>query len=125
MLKKLFNRTPPQTIEDEMLGSLAVELGYCTEKDIEEALLAQRERLHLGQILVDLGKLTEEQRSDLLVEQKMRRGEKIPAVMLRQHERRKLRKNAAAISGHYQRIGTEAQGLASHILEKCEDYAKA
>jgi len=57
------------------LGNLAIERGYITSEDLEQALKVQKERLRIGELLVEMGKLNQDQLDELLMEQKIKRGE--------------------------------------------------
>ena len=128
MLTKFFDRrgskddeTPKEIVEKakvdpNSIGNLAIEMGWCTPADIEEAMNVQRGRPRLGQILVDLGKLTEEQRIDLLIEQRLRKGEKVSSEELRQHERMKFRRRIVGIKEGFREAGTEAKNTATTVL---------
>lgn len=126
MIAKLFDRgsDDQETLQEQIekarsnplsIGNLAVELGYCTPTDIEEALKVQRERLKLGQILVDLGKLTEDQLADLVIEQRIRKGEKVSTDELRRHERSKFHRRVVAITDGFRRAGNEAKETAQAV----------
>lgn len=49
------------------IGDCAVEMGYVTQKQVEEAMEIQnREKTLLGDLMVDLGFITPEQRDEVL-----------------------------------------------------------
>ncbi len=128
MLNKLFSRNgiedvPPESNPDS-IGNLAIEKGYITTDDLAEALKVQRERMQLGQILLEMyreskGKrgLSEEQLECLLLEQRLRKGEKISHDDLRRHERKKLHRRIGAVTGTFKNMGAEARNLASAVTE--------
>lgn len=117
MINKLFSRSgvvvPAE--DPDSFGNLAVEKGYITRDDLEQALTVQTERL--GEVLLRMGKLTEEQLECLLLEQRTRKGEKISAEELRKHERKKLRRRIGAVTNVFEDMGNEARGLASSVTE--------
>lgn len=125
MSTKLFNRkNETEMLEKQIekvegsplwIGNLAVEFGFCTAAHIEEALKVQRERLRLGQILVDLGFLTEDQLADLVIEQRIRLGEKVSAEDLHRHERSKFRCRVRGITAGFRRAGDDAKYTAQSI----------
>lgn len=128
MTNKLFSRNGMTTpAEDpDSFGNLAVEKGYITRDDLQEALTVQTERI--GEVLVRMGKLTEEQLDCLLIEQRVRKGETISADEMRRHERKKLRRRIGAVTGVFKGMGDEARSLASSVTESMNgrlDDAKA
>ena len=72
-------KPPPPTVDPfeearldpHSFGNLALERGYITLDDLEEALKVQKDRLKLGDILVEMGALTLGQREELLLEQEL------------------------------------------------------
>lgn len=127
MITNVFSRNEATPAEDpDSFGNLAVEKGYITHDDLQEALSVQREPI--GEVLVRLGKLTEEQLECLLLEQRVRKGEKISADEMRQHERKKLRRRIGAVTNVFQSMGDDARRLASSVTENVSgrlDKAKA
>ena len=121
MLQKLFSRNgnadvPPES-NPNSIGHMAIEKGYITTDDLAEALKVQRQRMRLGTILVDMGKLSEEQLGDLLLEQRIRTGEKVSHEELHRHERKKLHQRIGAVTGAFQSMGSEARSLADSVNE--------
>lgn len=119
MLNKLFSRAAEVKPSEnpDSIGNLAIEKGYITTDDLAEALRVQRERMKLGQILVDLGKLSEEQLDCLLLEQRLRKGEKVSHDDLRRHERKKLHRRIGGVTGAFKGMGEDARSLASSVTK--------
>lgn len=118
---KIFSRNGAVSQEHpDSIGNMAVERGYITTEDLAEALRVQRERMKLGQILVELGKLSEEQLECLLLEQRIRRGERISADEMRRHERKKLHRRIGAVSGAFKGMGAQARNLVGSVNGRLE-----
>lgn len=97
-------------------GNLAIERGWISPHDLEEALELQRRRVpKLGQVLIEIGAVSEEQRDELLFEQRRRRGQKIPVEELRQFERRKMRRRLAKIKQGFAEASGHAESFAESL----------
>ncbi len=125
---KLFNRSNevPADIDPNSIGNMAIEKGWVTRAVLSEALRMQKKLLgedtgpiehsrwlQIGHILVDAGYITDEQRDELVMEQRIRKGEKISYEEMRCYEKRKLRRRINGVSERVKEAGTEARNFAA------------
>ena len=128
MFFKLFNRSNgiSPDIDPNSIGNMAIEKGWITRDVLSEALRMQRKLLaqdtgpversrwlQIGHILVDAGYITDEQRDELVMEQRIRKGEKISYEEMRCYEKRKLRRRINGVSERVKEAGTEARNFAA------------
>lgn len=110
-------RTEPTSRKpSNSIGKLAVELRFCSQADVDEALAVQQKRPTLGQALVDLQKITEDQRASLETEQRIRNGAKLSSTEIQQHERRKFRQGISGVSKGFRDAGADAKRTATAVL---------
>lgn len=82
------------------IGNLAIQRGYATLKQVQEAARKQEARLPLGEILIEDGVLTSAQLEELLMEQEVRRkhmNEHAAAKFVQKKRREKMKEVTASL----------------------------
>jgi hypothetical protein len=108
---------PPEEarLDPHSFGNLALERGYITEADLEEALRVQKDQPKLEDILVEMGMLTPGQREELLVEQRILIAGKMSADEEIELCRLKKRNRILAIKAEFAEAKGDSESVAVSI----------
>jgi hypothetical protein len=109
-------QSPSPQDDPNSIGNIAVERGYITRFELDEAMRAQQARLPLGEILIEMGKLTRHELEELLFEQKIRRGEVKDREEIIRFERRKSRTRIRLMQDGFKEVRDDVRKLATTVM---------